>query len=72
MYRRDKIELNKLDPNNWNNILKKKNDTIYRLDKGSFLSEDIIMLVRSSTPPPFIDFLKIRRLGSNQKLSSKI
>ena len=40
MYRRDKIELNELDPNNWNNILTKKNDTIHRLDKGSFLSED--------------------------------
>ena len=73
MYRRDKIELNELDPNNWNNILTKKNDTIYRLDKGGFLSEDIIiMLVRSSRPPPFINFLKIRRLGSNQKLSIKI
>ena len=40
MYRRDKIELNELDPNNWNNILTKKNDTIHRLDKGVFLSED--------------------------------
>ena len=72
MYRRDTIELNELDPNNWNNILTKKNDTIHRLDKGDFLSEDIIMLVRSSIPPPFIDFLKIKRLGSNQKVSSKI
>ena len=71
MYRRDKIELNELDPNNWNNILTKKNDTIHRLDKGGFLSEDIIMLFRSSTPS-FIDFLNIKRLGSNQKLSIKI
>ena len=39
MYRRDKIELNELDPNNWNNILTKKNDTIHRLDKGVFFQK---------------------------------